>query len=83
MKSLSRRVVDEALYIIQTGATVRNTAKQFGVSKSTVHKDMVERLPNIDKYLFLKVRVVLDKNLDERHIRGGIATKYRYLKFRK
>ena len=79
MDHLFRRLIDEANYIAETGCTVREAAKVFGVSKSTVHKDMTERLPFIDGELCVKVRAVLDKNLEERHIRGGIATKKMYL----
>jgi putative DeoR family transcriptional regulator (stage III sporulation protein D) len=77
---LRERVISEALYIAQTNQTVRETAKKLGVSKSTVHKDMTERLPNIDHNLYLQVRSCLDKNKAERHIRGGMATKLKYLK---
>ena len=78
--NIEERVIKEAEYIIKTGATVRETAKVFSYSKSTVHKDVSERLCCIDSKLFLKVRKVLDKNLAERHIRGGLATKNKYLK---
>ena len=78
MKNLYKRVMDEACYIIEKKATVRDAAKVFSVSKSTVHKDMVERLPGINKEVFLKVRAVLDKNLEERHLRGGAATRALY-----
>ena len=74
------RARDLAVYIIETGATVRAAAKQFGISKSTVHKDVAERLQEIDFDLYCKVREVLDKNLKERHIRGGNATKLKYKK---
>ena len=67
-----------AEYILETGATVRDCADHFGTSKSTVHKDVSERLQEIDFELFCKVREVLDKNLRERHIRGGNATKRKY-----
>ena len=72
------RIIDEANYIIKTGATVRAAAKIFAVSKSTVHKDVSERLKKIDKTLYKKVKKVLDKNLSERHLRGGEATKQKY-----
>lgn len=65
-------------YIAKTGATVRATAKIFGISKSTVHKDVTEKLRFYDYELFKKVRVVFEKNKDERHIRGGLATKRKY-----
>lgn len=67
-------------YIIDTHATVRSTAKVFGVSKSTVHKDVTERLSKINHNLYLEVKKVLDINKQERHIRGGMATKEKYLK---
>lgn len=76
---ITERVTREAEYIIETQSTVRNAALHFSISKSTVHKDVTERLENIDKKLFSDVREVLNKNLSERHIRGGIATKNKYL----
>ena len=77
------RVRAEAEYIIETGSTVRGTATHFSISKSTVHKDVSERLEFIDKELFKEVRKVLNKNLSERHIRGGIATKNKFAKRKK
>ena len=74
------RVIKEAEYIAETGATVRKTAKVFHFSKSTVHKDVTERLKSIDKDLFKRVRKVLKVNLAERHIRGGEATRRKYAK---
>ena len=74
-----RRVVDISNYIIETGNTVRETAKIFKISKSTVHKDCTERLLDIDKNLYKKVKKVLNINLSERHLRGGEATKNKYL----
>ena len=76
---ITERVIREAEYVISTGSTVRAAASHFQISKSTVHKDVTERLKNIDNALFISVRDVLDKNLSERHIRGGIATKNKYL----
>lgn len=76
---IAERVIKEGRYVIETGTTVRAAASHFGISKSTVHKDVTERLAEIDKKLFVEVREVLDKNLSERHIRGGIATKNKYL----
>lgn len=73
------RIIEEADYIIATGATVRATATIFHFSKSTVHKDVTERLRLIDKSLYRRVKRVLDKNLSERHIRGGEATRRKYL----
>ena len=76
---ITERVTKEAEYIITTNSTVRAAAAYFNISKSTVHKDVTERLKGIDKKLYLEVREVLNKNLSERHIRGGIATKNKYL----
>ena len=72
------RVVRLAVYMLETGATVRAAAKHFGVSKSTVHKDVSDRLKRIDPALYGRVREVLDINKAERHIRGGIATREKY-----
>ena len=72
------RVLKEAGYIIEEGSTVRAAALHFDISKSTVHKDVTERLRAIADSLFRSVRCVLDKNLSERHIRGGMATKNKY-----
>ena len=68
-----------AHYIIENNATVRQTAKAFGISKSTVHKDVAERLSQINPALANEVRKVLDVNKSERHIRGGLATKEKYV----
>lgn len=67
-------------YIIETKATVRKTAKKFGISKSTVHKDVSQRLKKVNPALYSQVREILETNKSERHIRGGIATKNKYLK---
>ena len=75
-----KRALMSAEYILETGSTVRDCAERFGTSKSTVHKDVSERLQEIDFELYCKVREVLDKNLRERHIRGGNATKKKYEK---
>ena len=72
---IEERAVEIAEYIIETKATVRQTAKKFGVSKSTVHKDCTERLEQINPSLASEARKVLDVNKQERHIRGGLATK--------
>ena len=77
---ISERVITLAEYIIESKATVRCAAKKFGVSKSTVHKDIAERLVKINPKLSEKVRMVLDENKAQRHIRGGIATKNKYKK---
>ena len=76
---IEERAVEIAGYIIETNATVRQAAKKFGISKSTVHKDIVERLPQINPALAAQARVVLDVNKSERHIRGGMATREKYL----
>ena len=76
---IEERAIKCAEYIISTGCTVRACSAHFSISKSTVHKDVSERLKYIDTDLFEKVRAVLDVNLQERHIRGGIATKEKYL----
>ena len=79
-REIRERVAEEGLYIAETGATVRETAKVFHFSKSTVHKDVTERLAFIDRTLYGKVKKVLAKNLSERHLRGGLATREKYLK---
>ena len=76
---IEERAVNVANYIIDNNATVRQTAKKFGISKSTVHKDVTERLLIINSTLAHKARTVLDLNKSERHIRGGLATKEKYL----
>ena len=76
--SIEERAVKLARYIIDSKDTVRGTAKKFGISKSTVHKDLSQRLENINHSLYLEVREVLDENKAERHIRGGMATKLKY-----
>ena len=67
-----------AVYMIETGATVRTAAKHFGISKSTVHKDLQQRLPQCNPSLYIAVRQILDRNKQERHIRGGMATRKKY-----
>lgn len=78
MWDIHMRILAEAEYIVKTGSTVRACADHFAISKSTVHKDVTERLSEIDKKLYEGVREVLDKNLSERHIRGGLATRRKY-----
>ena len=75
---IEERAVEIANYIIEHKATVRQTAKAFGVSKSTVHKDITERLMQVNPALAKEARKVLDINKSERHIRGGMATKEKY-----
>ena len=77
---MEKRALELAVYVVETGATVRAAAKQFGISKSTVHKYLTQRLPKLNYPLYLEVRQVLDKNKQERHIRGGMATRRKYLK---
>ena len=80
MATVEDRSVLLAKHIIDTGDTVRKTAKIFGISKSTVHKDVTERLEKVNHALFLEVKKVLDQNKSERHIRGGIATREKFRK---
>ena len=76
--TMKDRARELAVYMIETGSTVRGAAKKFGISKSTVHKDLSQRLPNYDPLLYRQVRSILDKNRQERHIRGGMATRRKY-----
>ena len=75
---IEKRACDLAVYLIETGATVRSAAQHFGISKSTVHKDLCFRLPRVDPKLYKNVRKILDLNKQERHIRGGLATRRKY-----
>ena len=77
-QDLEERACELAVYMIETGATVRATAKHFGISKSTVHKALTQRLRTCNYTLYLQVRKVLDRNKQERHIRGGMATRRKY-----
>lgn len=76
--TIEERACELAVYIIETGATVRTAAGHFGISKSTVHKDLSQRLPQYNKHLYQQVRQVLDVNKAQRHIRGGLATRKKY-----
>ena len=76
--TLEQRACELAVYMIETGATVRSAAKHFQISKSTVHKDLSQRLPKYDQSLYIQVRKILDQNKLERHIRGGLATRRKY-----
>lgn len=78
MDRIRDRVIMLGNYIACSNATVRQAAKLYGISKSTVHKDVTERLEDFDRALFYKVREVLDLNKSERHMRGGMATKHMY-----
>ncbi len=76
--NMEERACHLALYIIENKATVRAAAKRFGVSKSTVHKDLQDRLPTFNRPLYLRVKEILEENKAERHIRGGMATRNKY-----
>ncbi|NLL45113.1 MAG: stage III sporulation protein D [Mollicutes bacterium] len=80
--SIVNRVLNEAYYIITTHKTIRQIAKVFNVSKSTVHKDLHERLLEIDKNLYMEVDKILKHHIEVRHLRGGEATKKKYLKLK-
>ena len=77
-QDLEERACELAVYVIETGATVRAASKHFGISKSTVHKALTQRLRLCNYSLYVQVRRVLDKNKQERHIRGGLATRRKY-----
>ena len=76
--NIEERACDLAVYIIENRATVRSAAQKFGISKSTVHKDLSERLPLYNRPLYLQVKGILEENKAQRHIRGGIATRRKY-----
>ena len=76
--TIEQRACELAVYMIETGATVRAAAKHFHISKSTVHKDLSQSLPKYHPFLYAEVRKVLDQNKQERHIRGGMATRRKY-----
>lgn len=76
--NIEERAIQLAQYIVEHKATVRAAAKQFGVSKSTVHKDIRDRLPTLNRALYLQAKRVLEENKAERHIRGGLATREKY-----
>ena len=76
--TIEQRACELAVYIIENSATVRAAAKHFGISKSTVHKDLQQRLPKCNAALYTQVRQILDLNKQERHIRGGMATRQKY-----
>ena len=79
---IEQRVLEIANYCLNNNATVRESAKRFGISKSTVHKDITERLPELNHELYEEVKKVLETNKAERHLRGGEATKRKYLEMR-
>ena len=76
--NMEQRACDEAVYIIESRGTVRDAARKFGISKSTVHKDLSERLPQFNRSLYIQVKEILDENKAQRHIRGGLATRRKY-----
>ena len=76
--NMEERACDLAVYIIENRATVRDAAGKFGISKSTVHKDLQDRLPQFNRALYLQVKEILDENKAQRHIRGGLATRKKY-----
>ncbi len=80
---IEERVLEISNYILETEATVRQAAKVFGVSKSTVHKDLTERLPLINRYIGKEIKKILAKNKSERHLRGGEATRKKYISQKK
>ena len=77
--TIEKRACQLAVYMIETGATVRGAAKHFGISKSTVHKDLTQRLRQYNRVLYEQVRLILAENKAQRHIRGGMATREKYL----
>jgi putative DeoR family transcriptional regulator (stage III sporulation protein D) len=77
--TIEKRACELAVYMIETGATVRTAAKHFGISKSTVHKDLTQRLHQCNRRLYEQVRKILEENKAQRHIRGGMATREKYL----
>lgn len=79
MQELENRARELAVYMLEHGATVRSTAEAFGVSKSTVHKELTQRLERCSPALYAEVRALLDRNKAERHLRGGMATRRKYL----
>ena len=78
MKEMEQRACDLAAWIVENSATIRTAADHFGISKSTVHKDLQERLPRCNRALFAQVKRLLDENKAQRHLRGGAATRRKY-----
>ena len=76
--NMEERACNLAVYIIENRTTVRAAATKFGISKSTVHKDLQDRLPQFNRTLYLQVKEILDENKAQRHIRGGLATRKKY-----
>lgn len=82
-KTIKKRVISEAYYMINTNKTIREIAKIYKVSKSTVHKDLKDRLKYIDKNLYKKINIILNRHIETRHIKGGESTKKKYQKLAK
>lgn len=80
--NVEKRCIDLGHYIVETGATVRQAAAVFGISKSTVHNDVTKRLSVINPLLCSEVKAVLEENKAERHIRGGLATRKKYIEMK-
>ena len=81
-KDIDQRACELAVYLLEHRSTVRGAAKHFGISKSTVHKDLTQRLPRVNRDLFLQTQELLARNKAERHLRGGAATKQKYERVR-
>ena len=82
LSSKEKLIVDMGVYLTENNSTVRKTAEKFGISKSTVHKNLVVSLKRIDYNLYKKASMVLQKNKSERHLRGGLATKLKYMNYK-
>lgn len=80
---IKKRVISETYYMINTNKTIRDIAKEYKVSKSTVHKDLKDRLKNIDNELYKNIKIIINKHIETRHIKGGEATKKKYQKIAK
>lgn len=83
MFNIKKRIVEEANFIIENNATIRETAKEFSLGKSTIHKDVSEKLEEINPQLFTEVKKIMHNHLETRHIKGGEVTKRKYEKLRK
>lgn len=83
MFNIKTRIIEEANFIIDNNATIRRAAKEFNLSKSTIHKDMSERLIKINPFLYKSVKEIMNNNLKTRHIKGGEVTKLKYQSLRK
>ena len=81
--NIKKRVISETYYMINTNKTIRDIAKEYKVSKSTVHKDLKDRLKNIDNELYKNIKIIINKHIETRHIKGGESTKKKYQKIAK